>query len=74
MIFGYGSRVDFVDGSGNEWRPATEIIVRTGHLSDAVAMTVGQSRSCVHRRVVARADKDRTRINTEFTTRDFLFR
>jgi Malectin domain len=39
MIFGYGGRVDYVDSSGNAWRPATELIARTGHLSDAVAQT-----------------------------------
>ncbi len=39
MIFGYGERVDFVDSHGNAWRPGTEIIARTGDLTDAVGQT-----------------------------------
>ncbi len=30
VIFGYPSRTDYVDSRGNEWRPATEFIVRLG--------------------------------------------
>jgi hypothetical protein len=39
MIFGYGARKDYIDSSGNSWRPATEIVARTGNLTDAVAQT-----------------------------------
>lgn len=39
MIFGYPGREPYVDSAGNEWLPATEIVVRTGHNTDPVART-----------------------------------
>jgi malectin (di-glucose binding ER protein) len=39
MILGYTGRADYVDTSGHAWRPATEIVVRTGYLTDTVART-----------------------------------
>jgi hypothetical protein len=39
MIFGYGSRTDYQDSQGNLWKPATEFVARTGHLTDSVAKT-----------------------------------
>jgi hypothetical protein len=39
MILGYAGRTDYVDTSGHAWRPATEIVVRTGYLTDTVAKT-----------------------------------
>lgn len=39
MIFGYTRREPYVDSQGNEWLPATEWVVRTGHRTDPVAMT-----------------------------------
>jgi hypothetical protein len=39
MIFGYPGRQDYIDSAGNAWRPATEFIARTGHLTDVVAKT-----------------------------------
>lgn len=35
-IFGYPKREDYVDSRGNPWRPATEFIVRAGHMADVV--------------------------------------
>lgn len=37
MIFGYIGRKNYVDPQGNVWRPGTEFIVRSGHLTDSVA-------------------------------------
>jgi hypothetical protein len=37
MIFGYTGRTDYRDTQGNLWRPASEFVVRTGHLTDSVA-------------------------------------
>jgi Malectin domain len=39
MIFGYTGRTDYIDTSGNAWRPGTEFVARTGHLTDSVAKT-----------------------------------
>ncbi len=39
MIFGFTGREDYIDSVGNAWRPATEFIARTGHLTDVVAKT-----------------------------------
>ncbi len=39
MIFGYPSRKPYVDSAGNEWLPATELVVRTGHNTDPVTQT-----------------------------------
>lgn len=36
MIFGYPERNDYRDSSGSLWRPATEWVVRLGHLEDVV--------------------------------------
>ncbi len=36
MILGYTSREDYVDSSGNTWRPGTEWIVRTGGGTDPI--------------------------------------
>jgi hypothetical protein len=37
LIMGYTGRQDYVDADGHAWRPGTEVIVRSGNLSDAVA-------------------------------------
>jgi hypothetical protein len=47
MIFGYTGRQDYVDAAGNLWRPATEVITRTGNLTDAVAKTWWTMRQAV---------------------------
>jgi len=39
MIFGFPGRKPYVDSAGNEWLPATELVVRTGHNTDPVAKT-----------------------------------
>jgi hypothetical protein len=39
LIFGYSERHDYVDAAGHAWRPGTEFLARTGHLTDAVAKT-----------------------------------
>lgn len=39
MIFGYTQRQDYVDTQGQSWRPGTEFVVRTGHMTDSVART-----------------------------------
>lgn len=44
MIFGYSGRDDLLDSAGHTWRPATEWIVRLGHLADSVAATWYQQR------------------------------
>lgn len=36
MIFGYAGREDYVDSSGNAWKPATEFVVRGGTGADVV--------------------------------------
>ncbi|MBC7329260.1 hypothetical protein H5T88_02770 [bacterium] len=38
VIFGYPKREDYIDSKGNSWRPATEFIVRLGHLADVVKL------------------------------------
>ncbi len=47
LIFGYTGRRDYVDSAGNAWRPGAELIVRTGHLTDAVAKTWWTMRQAV---------------------------
>ena len=39
MILGYTVRSDYLDSSGNAWRPATEFVARTGDVTDVVAKT-----------------------------------
>lgn len=39
MIFGYTGSTDYVDSRGHTWRPGTEFIARTGHLTDSVTQT-----------------------------------
>lgn len=39
MILGYARREDYLDSSGNRWRPATEFVARTGNVTDVVAKT-----------------------------------
>lgn len=36
-IFGYTGRSDYIDSQGHAWRPATEIVIRLGHVADAVS-------------------------------------
>jgi len=36
VIFGYLGRKDYVDSSGNSWRPATELVLRAGKLTDPI--------------------------------------
>ncbi len=36
MIFGYPERQDYIDSSGNAWRPATEWVIRSGYGKDTV--------------------------------------
>jgi len=36
MILGYSSRFDYQDLAHNRWRPATELVVRTGRQTDSV--------------------------------------
>jgi hypothetical protein len=38
VIFGYPKREDYIDSKGNSWRPATEFILRLGHLADVVKL------------------------------------
>jgi hypothetical protein len=38
MIFGYVDMKDYRDAQGHAWRPATELITRTGHHTDSVAL------------------------------------
>jgi hypothetical protein len=47
MLFGYTSRIDYLDSQGNLWRPGTEFIVRTGDLTDSVAKTWWTMRQAV---------------------------
>jgi hypothetical protein len=37
FIFGYAGRHDWIDSSGQSWRPGTEFIARLGHGADSVA-------------------------------------
>ena len=37
MIFGFTGRQDYVDTAGHSWRPGTEVVVRSGELTDSVA-------------------------------------
>lgn len=39
LILGYTGRHDYVDTQGHAWRPATEMVVRTGYMTDVVANT-----------------------------------
>lgn len=39
MIFGYPNSKDYRDSKGNNWRPATEVITRTGNCTDSVKLT-----------------------------------
>jgi hypothetical protein len=47
LILGYTGRHDYVDAAGNAWRPGTEVIARTGNLTDAVAKTWWTMRQAV---------------------------
>lgn len=47
LIFGYTGRKDYLDSAGNTWRPGTEFIARTGHLTDVVAKTWWTMRQAV---------------------------
>ncbi|MBM4092187.1 MAG: hypothetical protein FJ276_22570, partial [Planctomycetes bacterium] len=38
MIFGYASGNDYRDSQGQSWRPATEVVTRTGWHTDSVAL------------------------------------
>ncbi len=38
MVFGYPGREDYVDSAGNAWRPATEVVTRSEHMADSVAL------------------------------------
>jgi hypothetical protein len=38
MIFGYTGRKPYVDSAGNPWLPATELVIRSGHHTDPVAL------------------------------------
>jgi hypothetical protein len=46
FLLGSTQRADYVDSAGNAWRPATEVIVRTGDLTDAVARTWWTAARC----------------------------
>ena len=48
MIFGYAGRTDYVDSAGNAWRPATEFITRTGHMTDSVTASWWTKRRRLH--------------------------
>lgn len=39
MIFGYTARKDYVDSSGNTWKPGSEFVARSGSGTDVVAKT-----------------------------------
>src|SRR5690606_1682800 len=36
-IFGHTGREDYIDSQGHAWRPATEMVIRLGHVADAVS-------------------------------------
>ncbi len=38
-IFGYPGRQEYVDSAGHAWLPATEAVIRSGNLSDSVAVS-----------------------------------
>jgi hypothetical protein len=38
-IFGYPGRREYVDSAGNAWLPATEAVIRSGNLTDSVALS-----------------------------------
>jgi len=38
MIFGYTGRTPYVDSAKNPWLPATELVIRSGHHTDPVAL------------------------------------
>ncbi len=46
VVFGYGERSDYVDGNGNVWRPATEVIVRLGAQTDVVRQCWWEAPRC----------------------------
>jgi len=48
MIFGYAGRTDYVDSAGNAWRPATEFVTRTGHMTDSVLASWWTKRRRLH--------------------------
>ena len=37
FVFGYPRRTDYVDTTGNAWRPGVEFVARTGAVTDTVA-------------------------------------
>jgi len=37
FVFGYAGRADYVDSTGNAWRPGTEFVIRAGNIVDSVA-------------------------------------
>ena len=39
VILGYPERFDYTDTRGSSWKPGTEFVARSGHMSDAVART-----------------------------------
>ncbi len=39
FIFGRSARDDFTDSAKNAWRPATEFVIRAGHVVDSVALS-----------------------------------
>jgi len=47
LLFGYTGSADYLDSHGNRWRPGTEFVVRTGHLTDSVAKTWWTMRQAV---------------------------
>jgi hypothetical protein len=38
-IFGYPNREEYVDSAGQAWLPATEAVIRAGHMTDSVAVS-----------------------------------
>jgi hypothetical protein len=52
MLLGYTGRKDYVDINGHAWRPATEIVVRTGRVSDPVSKTWWTMKQGVHPRAL----------------------
>ncbi len=48
LIFGYTGREDCIDSAGNTWRPATEFVIRAGHMVDSVATSWQEQRTRLH--------------------------
>ncbi|MBN1346589.1 MAG: hypothetical protein JXQ73_28120 [Phycisphaerae bacterium] len=48
ILFGYTGRNDYKDADGNDWRPATEFVTRTGHMTDSVATAWVTKRRRIH--------------------------